>query len=140
MERATVSVHPAYADTPDEGERGWWPLDCLRSLGRAASIAAAGFAYLQWHGAYRGFGIFTTGDNGNYSARIRLDGGQPIQTGEQLQRYIDAARFDSREEAAQHARFVIASGALSHLLPAPTIDGWRENENGAPRKWSAAEF
>ena len=111
-----MSVLPTCADTPDQGEPGWWPLDCLRSLGRAASIAAGGFAYLQWHGAYRGFGIFTTGDSGDYSARIRLDDGQPIQTGEQLQRYIDGARFDSREDAAQHARFVIASGVLNHLI------------------------
>jgi len=115
-----VSIQPASADTLDRRERGWWPLDCLRSLGRAASIAAGGFAYPQWHGGYRGFGIFTTGDSGNYSARIRLDGGLPVQAGEQLQRYIDAARFDSREEAAQHARFVIASGALNHLLPSAT--------------------
>ena len=118
-----MSSHPVYADTPDKGERGWWPLDCLRSLGRAASIAAGGFAYLQWHGAYRGFGIFTTGDSGDYSARIRLDDGQILPTGEQLQRYIDAARFDSREEAAQHARFVIASGALNHLVRPPAVPG-----------------
>jgi len=118
-----MSVHPAYADTPDKGEGGWWPLDGLRSLGRAASIAAGGFAYLQWHGAYRGFGIFTTGVSGDYSARIRLDDGQIIQPGEQLQRYIDAARFDSREEAAQHARFVIASGALAHLAHGTAIAG-----------------
>jgi hypothetical protein len=123
MERATVSIHPVCADRPDKGEQGWWPLDCLRSLGRAASIAAGGFPYLHWHGAYRGFGIFTTGDSGDYSARIRLDDGEPIQAGEQLQRYIDAARFDSREEAAQHARFVIASGALAHLLPVRAIVG-----------------
>ena len=39
-----------------------------------------------------------------------------VQIGEQLRRYIDAARFESREEAALHARFVIASGALNHLV------------------------
>jgi len=71
-------------------------------------------------GGYRGFSIFTTGDGGDYSARIRLDHGQPIQASEQLQRYIDAARFDSREEAAQHARFVIASGALNCLISGST--------------------
>jgi hypothetical protein len=121
MERATVSIHPAYADSPDEGEQG--PLDFLCSLGHAASIAAGGFASLQWHGAYRGFGIFTTGDSGDFSARIRLEDGQVFQTGEQLQRYIDAARFDRREEAAQHARFVIASGALAHLVHSTAVAG-----------------
>jgi hypothetical protein len=121
-EHLTVSISLDPADRPAKGEQhrsGWWPLDCLRSLGRAASIAAGAPPDLQLHSQYRGFGIFTTGQDGAYCARILQDDGRAVQTGEQLRRYIDAAKFDSREEAILHARFVIASGALNHLLHNP---------------------
>jgi hypothetical protein len=122
VERLTVSIPLDRADTPAKSEKnhtGWWPLDCLRSLGRAASIAAGAPTDLQLHSQYRGFGIFTTGQDGAYCARILRDDGLAVQTGGQLRRYIDAAKFDSREEAALHARFVIASGALNHLVREP---------------------
>lgn len=114
-----MSISLDRAETPAKGEQarlGWWPLDCLRSLGRAASIAAGGSPDLQWYADYRGFGIFTTSQDGVFCARIIHGSGQAVQIGEQLRRYIDAARFESREEAALHARFVIASGALNHLV------------------------
>ena len=117
-----MSVSPDRADMPAKGEQarpGWSPLDCLRSLGRAASIAAGGPPDPQWHSDYRGFGIFTTGQDSAFCARI-LDGrGQAVRIGGPLKRYIDAAKFDSRDEAALHARFVIASGALNHLVRGP---------------------
>jgi len=122
VERPTVSIPLDRADTSAkniQSRSGWWPLDCLRSLGRAASIAAGVPADLQLHSQYRGFGIFTTGQDGAYCARILQDDGRAIQIGGQLRRYIDAAKFDSREEAALHARFVIASGALNHLVRTP---------------------
>jgi hypothetical protein len=54
-----------------EGEAvdsSWWPMDCLRSLGRVASIAAGGPAPHppQQHAEYRGFRILTTGRDGVY--------------------------------------------------------------------------
>ena len=122
VEHLKVSIPLDRADRPAKSEQspsGWWPLDCLRSLGRAASIAAGLSPDLQLHSRYRGLGIFTTGQDGAYHARILQDDGRAVQTGEQLRRYIDAAKFDSREEAALHARFVIASGALNHLLHNP---------------------
>ena len=91
---------------------GWWPLDWLRSLGRAASIAAGHPAQSQ--GEYRGFRILTTSQDGAYVAHITHHRGQAIAR--QVRRHIDTAQFDSREEALQHARFVITSGALRHLV------------------------
>jgi len=99
---------------------GWWPLDCLRSLGRAASIATGAqqaCPSFQQHADCRGFRILTTGRDGSYAARVTDRQGEAIRMGRQLQHTIDNARFRSHEEAAQHARFVIASGALNHLGP-----------------------
>lgn len=97
---------------------GWWPLDCLRSLGRAASIASgqAGPSFQQ-HADYRGFRILTTGQDGSYASRITHRQGEAIRMDRQLQHTIEKARFDSHEEAAQHARFLIVSGAFNHLGP-----------------------
>jgi hypothetical protein len=118
--RMKQDIHSQYADTTVRNEPGgssWWPLDCLRSLGRAASIAAGGpFPSPKSHPEYRGFRILTTGQDGAYCARITHHGGQPIQMAREIRHEIDTARFESREEAAQHARFLIASGALNHLV------------------------
>jgi hypothetical protein len=83
-------------------------------LGRAASIAAGQPA--QSHADYRGFRILTTGQEGSYFARITHHGSRSIRMSRQMRHQIDAAGFGSREEALQHARFVIASGALNHLV------------------------
>ena len=103
------------ASQAEQAPTGWWPLDCLRSLGRAASIAT-GQAFQQ-HAEYRGFRILTSGQNGGYSARVTHWQGQAIRVNGQLKHQIDNARFASHEEAAQHARFLIASGAFNHLGP-----------------------
>jgi hypothetical protein len=115
-----TDIHSHRLETA-EGElvsSSWWPLDCLRSLGRVASIAAGGPAPHppQQHAEYRGFRILTTGRDGVYFAHITHHGGQPIRAARQIRQQIDMARFDSHEEAAQHARFVIASGAFTHLV------------------------
>jgi hypothetical protein len=96
----------------------WWPLDCLRSLGRAAGIAAGGPIphSPQRHAEYHGFRILTTGLDGVYFARITHFGGQPIRAARQIRQQIDMVRFESHEEAAQHARFVIASGVFTRLI------------------------
>jgi len=99
----------------EQGGGGWWPLNCLRSLGRAASIAT-GQAYQQ-HAEYRCFRILTSGQNGGYSACITHWQGQAVRMNGQLKNQLENARFTSHEEAAQHARFLIASGALNHLGP-----------------------
>lgn len=91
---------------------GWSPLNWLRSLGRAASIATGQPA--PSHAEYRGFCILTTGQDGAYFARITHHGSRPIAG--HIRHPIDTAGFGSREEALQHARFVIASGALNPLL------------------------
>ena len=91
-------------------EAGWSPLDFVRSLGRAASIAAgASPAPIDFHG----FGIVTTGQDGAYTARIAHHRDKAICLPWQIRRQISAARFPSAEEAVQHARFLIASGALN---------------------------
>ena len=107
----TVEADPAGQAQP--ASTGWSPLDCLRSLGRAASIAT-GQAYQQ-HGEYRCFRILTSGQNGGYSARITHWQGQTVRMNSQLKHQLENARFASHEEAAQHARFLIGSGALNHL-------------------------
>jgi hypothetical protein len=115
------SVHPGEVETAQTQpvSTSWWPLDCLRSLGRAASIASgqAGQSFRQ-HADYRGFRILTTGQDGGYRARVTHWQGEPIRIGRQIQHMIDDARFASHEEAARHARFLIASGALNHFGPA----------------------
>jgi len=110
-------MHPGEADSAAQAQpvsTSWWPLDCLRSLGRAASIASgqAGRS-IQQHADYRGFRILTSGQEGSYSARVTHWQGEPIRTDPRHD--IDKARFASHDEAAQHARFLIASGLLNHL-------------------------
>ena len=98
------------------GDTGWWPLNCLRSLGRAATIASGAVDHsLKQHADYRGFRILTTELDGGFGARVTYRDGAAIRMGRQLKQQFDAARFPSHEEAAQHARFVITSGAFSHL-------------------------
>jgi len=111
-----MEAHPDGDTVDSQAEQapcGWWPLDCLRSLGRAASIAT-GQAYQQ-HAEYRCFRIVTSGHNGGYSARITHWQGQAVRMNRQLEHQLENARFASHEEAAQHARFLISSGALNHL-------------------------
>jgi hypothetical protein len=107
------------ADIPlvDAAPPSWWPMDWLRSLGRAASIAAGHPG--QSHAEYRGFCILTTAREGTYFARVTHHGNRSIRVPRQIRHHIDAAGFGSREEAVQHARFVIASGALNHLVRGP---------------------
>jgi hypothetical protein len=108
---------PDTAAQTQQGSSGWWPLDCLRSLGRAASIAHAGQPFGQ-HAEYRGFRILTTGQDGSCCASVTHWQGQAIHIDGQLKHDMDSARFGSHEEAARHARFLIASGALNHLCGA----------------------
>jgi hypothetical protein len=46
-------------------------------------------------------------------ARIAHHEGKTIRLPSHIRRKIDAARFPSPEEAAQHARFLILSGTLN---------------------------
>jgi len=103
-----TSPDHADADAPEQG--GWSPLDCLRSLGRAASIAAVGAspAPVEFHG----FRIVTAGQDGAYTTRITHHLDKAICLPWQIRRQIAAARFPSAGEAEQHARFLIASRAL----------------------------
>jgi len=103
---------------------GWWPLACLRSLGRAASIATGAQQLLpcKQHADYRGFRILTTEQDGGYCARVTHWRGNALGMSPRLRHDVDNARFGSHEEAAQHARFVIASGALNHLAPGAAAD------------------
>jgi len=98
-------------------QSGWSPLDGLRSLGRAASIAA-GQPQFPWtsHDEYHDFRIVITGRDGCYSADVTHHRGTALQPPAQFKHHINGADFRSPEEAVQHARFVIASGALNHLL------------------------
>jgi len=117
MTHVKTDIHSQHADTAvQHGRPGWWPLDCLRSLGRAASIAS-GQAGRSSHADYRGFRILTAEQDGGYRAQVTHWQGMAIRTDRQLQHSIDNARFASHDEAAQHARFLIASGALNHLGP-----------------------
>jgi hypothetical protein len=109
--RVKADIHSQQVETA--AGASWRPLDWLRSLGRAASIAAGQPA--QSLAEYRGFRIVATGQDGAYFARVTHHGGEPIRIARQIGHHIDAARFNSREEALQHVRFVIASGALNHL-------------------------
>jgi hypothetical protein len=106
----TQRMETAAQDEPSS----WWPLDWLRSLGRAASIAAGHPEQSQTE--YRGFHILATGQDGAYFARITHHGGRAVRSSRQIRQHIDASRFGSREEALQHARFAIASGAFNHLI------------------------
>lgn len=104
-----TDISSDHAD-PAAEQSGWGPLDCLRSLGRAASIAAG--ASLQGQSEFHGFRIVTAGRDGAYRARVTHHHGKAVRLPALLRHQLDAARFKSAEEAAQHARFLIASGAL----------------------------
>jgi hypothetical protein len=109
VDRVKIDATPDRTDAATD-QSGWGPLDCLRSLGRAASIAAG--APSQGQSEFHGFRIVTTGQDGAYGARITHHHGKAIRLPALLRHQLDAARFKSAEEAAQHARFLIASGAL----------------------------
>jgi hypothetical protein len=98
-------------------QSGWSPLDGLRSLGRAASIAA-GQPQFPWTGQdeYRGFRIVTAGRGDCYCADVTHHDGTALRLPDRFKHHINDANFRSPEEAVQHARFVIASGALNRLL------------------------
>jgi hypothetical protein len=104
--------HAEAAAAAGEDGSGWWPLDCLRSLGRAASIAAGVGA--QGQDEFRGYLIVVAGRNGAYRARVTHYLGKAIRLPAPLRNQLDA-RFPSPEEAVQHARFLIASGVLNPL-------------------------
>ena len=112
-----ADIHAQHIDA-DAPQPGWWPLDCLRSLGRAAGIAAGLPHPPRRHAEYHGFRILTTGRDGVYFAHVTHFGGQPIRAARQIRQQIDMVRFESHEEAAQHARFLIASGAFTRLVRA----------------------
>jgi len=108
-----MDISPEHADAAsaaEQGDSGWWPLDCLRSLGRAASIAAG--APPRAENEFHGFRIAVMGRDGTYSARVTHHHGKVIRLPRLLRRQLDGARFPTAEEAQQHARFLIASGAL----------------------------
>jgi len=106
-----ISPEPAdAASAAEQGDSGWWPLDCLRSLGRAASIAAG--APSKAENALHGFSIVVVDRDGAYYARITHHRGKAIRLSRLLRHQLDGARFQTAEEAQQHARFLIASGAL----------------------------
>jgi hypothetical protein len=100
------SQHPVAGET-EQPSAGWF--DCLRLLGRAAGIAAASPLLTE----FRGYSIVTTGRDGAYLARIAHHQGKTIRLPSHIRRKIEAARFPSPEEAAQHARFLILSGTLN---------------------------
>jgi hypothetical protein len=110
VRRVTAESHSSPRPLASETEQppaGW--LDCLRLLGRAAGIAAASPVLTE----FRGYSIVTTGRDGAYLARIAHHEGKTIRLPSHIRRKIDAARFPSAEEAAQHARFLILSGTLN---------------------------
>jgi len=109
----TVDPGQYHAQAPSgEQNSGWRPLDCLRSLGRAASIAAGGQGREEFHG----FRIVVLDHHGAHRARVTHYLGKAIRLPAILSEQFEAARFSSAEEAGQHARFLIASGALNSLL------------------------
>jgi hypothetical protein len=117
MTRVKLDISPDQADaeaTADHGNSGWSPLDCLRSLGRAASIAAG--APNDSQNEFHGIRIAIAGQDGVYCARITHHHGKAVRLPAPLRNQLDAARFPSAEEAVQHARFLIASGALNSFL------------------------
>ncbi|HET7086568.1 MAG TPA: hypothetical protein VFI23_17510 [Rhizomicrobium sp.] len=111
MKPEAGSDNPATSQIED-GQN--WLLDCLKPLGRAASIAAG--APWSRQAEYHGFRILTAGEDGAYAARVTHHHGREIKLTAQLKHHIEQASFKSPEEAMQHARFVIASGALNPLL------------------------
>lgn len=108
-----MDTSPDQADTTvGQDGPGWRPLDCLRSLGRAASIAAGGADEDQ--DEFHCFRIAVVGRSGAYCARVTHYLGKAIRLPASLRHQFDA-RFPSMEEASQHARFLITSGALKPI-------------------------
>ena len=107
MSQLKTETDPADAAIAESG--GWSPLDCLRLLGRAASIAGASPVVT----GFRGYSIVTTGRDGAYLAQITHYQGKAIRLPSHIRRKIDAAHFPSPDEAARHARFLILSGTLN---------------------------
>jgi hypothetical protein len=97
------------AQAAGQDQKSWSPMDWLRSLGRAASIAAGDVG--QEHTEFHCFRIAVTGHTGAYYARVTHYLGKAIRMPAPLTRQLDA-RFPNPEEAVQHARFMITSGAL----------------------------
>ena len=113
-----MDTHPDALSSQENGQAPqasvWWPLDCLRSLGRAAAIAsgAPANACSKQHPDHRGFRILTTEQDGAYRAHITHWRDEPLSPHGRLARDIGNARFGNHEEAAQYARFLIVSGTL----------------------------
>jgi len=106
----TMDTSPKHADTAPGGESPrWWPLNGLLCLGRAASIAAGDVG--QEHNEFHCFRIAVTGRSGAYYARVTHYLGKAIRLPAALRHQLDA-RFPNADEAMQHARFMIASGAF----------------------------
>ena len=118
MGHVKTDLNSQHADiAAQSGLPGWWPLDWLRSLGRAATIAS-GVAFdtaSKQHPDYRGFRIVTTGHDGNYRAQVTHWQGEAVRVHGPMKHNIDRTRFGSHEDAAQYIRFLIVSGALNHL-------------------------
>ena len=62
-----------------------------------------------------GFRIVTDGRDGAYCACITHYLGKAIRLPSAIRHQLEAASFPNAEEAAQHARFLIASGALNSI-------------------------
>jgi len=105
-----MDTSPDHAEAArDQDHEGWSPMDWLRSLGRAASIAAGDVG--QEHTEFHCFRIAVTGRTGAYYARVTHYLGKAIRMPAPVKRQLDA-RFPNPEQAVQHARFMITSGAL----------------------------
>jgi len=105
----TSPDHGKAAQAAGQDHEGWSPLDFLRFLGRAASIAAGDVG--QEPDEFHCFRIAVTGRAGAYYARVTHYLGKAIRLPAPLRHQLDA-RFSSPDEAVQHARFMIASGAF----------------------------
>ena len=91
---------------------GWWPLNGLLHLGRAASIAVGDVG--QDHIEFHCFRIAVSGHSGAYYARVTHYLGKAISLPDSLGHQLDA-RFPNADEAVQHARFMNASGAFKSV-------------------------
>lgn len=106
-----ISPDDTNATAAERSGSGWSALDCLRLLGRAASIAGGGASPVVTQ--FRGYSIVTAVRDGAYLAHITHHQGKTIRLPSHIRRKIDAARFPSPDEAARHARFLILSGTLN---------------------------
>jgi hypothetical protein len=105
-----MDTGPEHADMAAGRESlRWWPLNGLLCLGRAASIAAGDTS--QEHDEFHCFRIAVTGHSGAYYARVTHYLGKAIRLPAALSDQL-GARFPSADEAVQHARFMITSGAF----------------------------